>query len=181
MRSGRSCAQKNIYDTDVSIKLHQATMNLLELQHENEVLKLKLFWKEHGIGELNAAMRLANYVEGGVGCSCLACGRSGRHRCEFGEKAENKPCTFKPWFEQMIREHEMSIGPEVPIFVDGPDVPDVLDDGHHFSNIDRGVWIMWEYGSKFWNVTSVCDPELAKLERLFKTLDMVGWCEDTEE
>jgi hypothetical protein len=168
-------------------------MNLLELQRENEALKLenetlklKLFWKEHGPGELNAAMRLANQVEAGPGCSCLACAVSGRHESEYGEIAENKPCTFKVWFEQMLREHEMSIGygiPDVPIWVDGSVCDsgnNVLDDGHHFSNSARQDWFCWTYGSRLWKATSVCDPELAKLERLFKTLDMVGW-EETEE
>ena len=156
-------------------------MNLLELQRENEALKLenealklKLFWKEHGPGELNAAMSLANQVEAGPGCSCLACAVSGRHESEYGEIAENKPCTFKSWFEQMLRGHDMSIGSVVN------SGNDVLDDGHHFRNSARQDWFCWTYGSKLWKATSVGDPELAKLERLFKTLDMVGW-EDTEE
>jgi hypothetical protein len=168
-------------------------MNLLELQRENEdlkleneTLKLKLFWKEHGPGELNAAMHLANTSDGGPGCSCLACAVSGRHVSEPGEVAEHKPCTFKPWFEQMLHEHEMSIGrrlPDVPIWFDGSVVDshnNVLDDGHHFSNLASQDWFCWTYGSRLWKATSVLDPELAKLERLFKTLDMVGW-EDTEE
>ena len=168
-------------------------MNLLELQRENEslkleneALKLKLFWKEHGPGELNAAIRLANYVVGGYWCCCLACTVSGRHEKRYGETDENKPCTFKPWFEQILGEHDMSIGrglPDVPIWVDGSVCDsgnNVLDDGHHFSNLASQDWFCWTYGSRLWKATSVLDPELAKLERLFKTLDMVGW-EDTEE
>jgi len=140
------------------------------LKRENEALKLKLFWKEHGPGELNAAIRLANYVVGGYWCCCLACTVSGRHEKRYGETDENKPCTFKPWFEQVLREHDMSIG----------SVVNSGDDGHHFRNSVRQDWFCWTYGSRLWKATSVLDPELAKLERLFKTLDMVGW-EDTEE
>jgi hypothetical protein len=145
-----------------------------ELKQENEALKLKLFWQEYGQDELNAAMRLANQVEGGIGCSCLACAVSGRHESEYGEIAENKPCTFKTWFEQVLREHDMSIGSVVNSGNNG------LDDGHHFRNSVRQDWFCWTYGSKLWSATSVGDPELVKLERLFKTLDMVGW-EDTGE
>ncbi len=168
-------------------------MNLLELQRENESLKLenenlklRLFWKEHGQAELSAAMRLANYVEGGPQCSCLACAVSGRHKSECGGTDENKTCTFKPWFEQILGEHDMSIGrglPDVPIWVDGSVCDsgnNVLDDGQHFTILGRQDWLHWTYGSRLWKATSVLDPELAKLERLFKTLDMVGW-EDTEE
>lgn len=168
-------------------------MNLLELQRENEdlkleneALKLRLFWKEHGQAELSASMRLANFVEGGPQCSCLACAVSGRHNRENGEIDGEKPCTFKPWFEQMLREHDMSIGygiPDVPIWVDGSVCDsgnNVLDDGQHFTILGRQDWLHWTYGSRLWKATSVLDPELAKLERLFKTLDMVAW-EDTEE
>ncbi len=175
-------------------------MNLLELQRENEslkleneslkleneALKLKLFWKEYGQAELSAAMRLANFIEGGPQCSCLTCTVSGRHKSECSGTDENKPCTFKPWFEQMIRDHNMNIGygiPDVPIWVDGSVCDsgnNVLDDGQHFTILGRQDWLHWTYGSRLWKATSVLDPELAKLERLFKTLDMVGW-EDTQE
>ena len=168
-------------------------MNLLELQRENEALKLenealklKLFWKEHNPSILKSYMSAANYVEGGYWCSCLACAVSGRHEKEYGETDENMPCQFKPWFEQMLREHDMSIGygiPDVPIWVDGSVCDsgnNVLDDGQHFTILGRQDWLHWTYGSRLWKATSVLDPELAKLERLFKTLDMVAW-EDTEE
>lgn len=155
---------------------------LLELKRENEALKLKLFWKEHNPEELNKAMHLANTANGGCGpaCSCLACAVSGRHESDYGEVAEKKPCKFKPWFEQVLREHDMSIArglPDVPIWVDGSVVDshnDVLDDGHHFSNLASQDWFCWTYGSKLWKATSVHDPELAKLERLFQYLDTLG-------
>ena len=156
------------------------------LKLKNEALNLRLFWKEYGPEELNAAMRLANQAERGPGCSCLACVVSGRHVSEDGEVAEKKPCTFKPWFEQVLREHNMSVGHDVDVpRVDGSVVDshnDVFDDGQHFTNFASCDWVWWAYGSKLWKTTSVCDPELAKLERLFQTLDRVGWdMSDTEE
>ncbi len=117
---------------------------------------------------------------GGPKCSCLVCVVSGRYEMDVGEVPEKKPCTFKPWFEQVLQDHEMSIGvglPDVPIWVDGSVVDshnDVLDDGQHFTNLGSDDWVVWTYGSKLWKATSVCDPELAKLERLFRTLDTVG-------
>jgi hypothetical protein len=157
------------------------------LKRENEALKLKLFWKEHNPANLNAAMFNANQAEGGPACSCLACAVSGRHDSDDGEVAEKKPCTFKPWFEKVLGEHDMSIGrglPDVPIWVDGSVVAshsNVLDDGHHFSNLASQDWFCWTYGSKLWKATSVDDPELAKLERLLHYVDTLGECEDTEE
>ncbi len=157
-----------------------------ELKEENETLRLRLFWKEYGQTELSAAMRLANFIEGGPQCSCLACAVSGRHKSECGGTDENKPCTFKSWFEQMIRDHNMSIGygiPDEPIWVTGGVCGSrnkVLDDDKHFTILGREDWSHWTYGSRLWKATSVLDPELAKLESLFKTLDKVGW-EDTEE
>ena len=147
---------------------------LLELKRENEALKLKLFWKDHSPFFLKEAMSTANKAEGGPACSCLACVVSGRRESEPGEAAEQKPCTFKPWFEQVLREHDMSVGHVVDVpRVDGRVVDshnDVFDDDQHFTNFAGCDWRWWTYGSKLWKATSVRDPELAKLERLFRTL-----------
>lgn len=147
---------------------------LLELKRENEALRLKMFWKEYSNKELDVAMAVANETDGGPQCSCLACIVSGRYVTR--DLPEKKPCTFKPWFEQVLREHDMSIGhrlPDVPVWVDGSVVDshnDVLDDDQHFTNLGSDDWVCWTYGSKLWKATSVCDPELAKLEVLFRTL-----------
>jgi hypothetical protein len=153
---------------------------LLELKRENEALKLKLFWKEHNPAHLKAAMYLANTADGGPACSCLACVVSGRYESLDGEVPEKKPCTFKQWFEQVLYEHEMSVGhrlPDVPVWVDGSvvdDHNDVLDDDQYFTNLGSDDWVCWTYGSKLWKATSVHDPELAKLERLFRALNTLG-------
>ena len=153
---------------------------LLELKRENEALKLKLFWKEHNPAALKEAMSFTNQVEGGLKCSCLACLVSGRYEMDVGEIPEKKPCVFKPWFEQVLREHDMSVGiglPDEPVWVDGSVVDDhnsVLDDGQHFTNLGSEDWISWTYGSKLWKATSVRDPELAKLQRLFRVLNTLG-------
>ena len=110
----------------------------------------------------------------------MACAVSGRYASDDGEIPEKKPCVFKPWFEQVLREHDMSVGlglPDAPIWVDGSvvdDHNDVLDDGQHFSNLASHDWFCWTYGSKLWKATSVGDPELAKLKRLFHTLNTLG-------
>ena len=151
---------------------------LLELKRENEALKLKLFWKEYSNKELDVAMAVANETDGGPECSCLACTVSGRYVTR--DLPERKPCTFKPWFEQVLREYDMSVGlslPDAPIWVNGivvDDHNDVLYDGQHFTNLGSGDWFCWTYGSKLWKATSVGDPELAKLERLFRALNTLG-------
>jgi hypothetical protein len=150
---------------------------LLELKRENEALKLKLFWKEHNHEIMENAMHSANTAVGGPGCSCLACVVSGRYESLDGEVAK-KTCTFKPWFEQVLREHDMSVGHVVDVpRVDGSVVDsgnDVFDDGQHFTNFAGCDWRWWTHGSKLWKATSVRDPELAKLERLLHFLDTLG-------
>ena len=151
---------------------------LLELKRENEALKLKLFWKENNPEELKKAMASANWGKDGPSCSCLSCAISGRYLIDNGEVAEKKPCSFKPWFEQVLREHEMSVGHVVDVpRVDGRVVDshnDVFDDGQHFTNFAGADWRWWTYGSKLWKATYVRDPELTKLERLFRTLNTLG-------
>ena len=160
-------------------------MNLVDLQRENEALKLenealklKLFWKEHNPGKLRKAMSLANYVQGGPECSCLTCVVSGRVDRRFVEVDKEKSCTFKPWFEQVLREHDMSVGHDVDVpKVDGSvcgSGNDVFDDGQHFTNFAREDWKCWTYGSKLWKATSVGDPELAKLKNVLRYLNTLG-------
>jgi len=160
------------------------------LKRENEALKLKLFWKEHNHGNMSNAMCWANQAEDGPRCSCLSCVVSGRYEKlkwpnrrrvhSSGEVAEQETCTFKPWFEQVLEHHEMSIGrglPDVPIWVEGSVVDsanDVLDDGQHFTVLGRGDWVHWIYGSKLWKATSVGDPELVKLKNVFRYLNTLG-------
>ena len=168
---------------------------LLELKRENEELKLALFWKEHNPCMLKQAMRQANAV--GPSCACLACIVGGR--CDSGtlgyapyqfvqqydEHTVMTPCDrchircqFKPFFEQKIEEHDMSVGfgvpgMHLPLWVDGGVVHDgsaALDDGHHFSNLQRKDWNTFAYGSRLWKAASVTDPDLMKLKRLFHAL-----------
>ena len=143
-------------------------MNLLELQRENEALKLRLFWREHGPEQLNAAMSTANQVKGGPECYCLACALTGRYEGKYPGHA-HQHCTFKEWFEHLLTDHEMSIGERIP----GVPISD-----HHFSNLSGGIWLSWTYGSRLRKARSVRDPELAKLKSLFKTLKMLGHTEE---
>ena len=141
-------------------------MNPLELQRESAILKLRLFWTEHGPEQLNAAMSAANQLRFGPQCYCLACSLTGRYK---GKYAENKECEFKEWFEQMLTDHEMSFGNATP---------DVTISDHHFSNLSGGVWLRWTYGSRLRKARSVRDPELAKLKSLFKTLKILCCTEE---
>ena len=154
-------------------------MNLVEVQRENEALKLKLFWREHSYEIMENAMRWANASEIGPKCSCSACKVSGRYVF-----TETEPCIFKPWFEQVIRKLDMSIGrgfqkkPLWNVWFGGSVFDSrraqVVDDGYHFSMGHQPDWCRWTYGSKLWKATSVGDPELAKLDRLLNYLNMIG-------
>ena len=148
-------------------------MNLLELQRENEALKLKLFWKEHSHEIMEKAMGCANEAKGGPTCSCSTCKVLGRYTSGVTEK---KRCTFKPWFEQVLREHNMSIGLVDLTWLDG--IVYRSNGLFHANDQHFGIffsdWSFWMYGSKLHNATSVCDPELAKLERLLHYLNTLG-------
>jgi hypothetical protein len=155
---------------------------VLELRRENEALKLRLFWKEHGPEQLKAAMRMANGAAGGPGCGCLGCKVSGRGELEFSNVAgkQGEGCAFKAWFEQTLIELDMDVAVSLPaaaVWVHVKEVDsrnDLLDDGVHFTNLGADDWVAWTYGSRLWKAASVSDPELGKLQRLFLTLDAVG-------
>jgi len=153
---------------------------LLELKRENEALKLQLFWRDHNPSMLRQAMAVANTVEGGPRCACLACIVGGR--CADGTRGFapypfahvynehcvmsqcdrcHLRCQFKPWFEAQIREVDMSVG-----------VDALRDDGHHFSNLGSADWNTFVYGSRLWKASSVADLELGKLSRLFHALTL---------
>jgi len=153
---------------------------LLELKRENEALKLQLFWRDHNPSMLRQAMAVANMVEGGPRCACLACIVGGR--CADGTRGFapypvapeydfqlvmstydrcHLRCQFKPWFEAQIREAGMRVG-----------VDAVQDDGQHFSNLGRADWNAFVYGSRLWKASSTGDPELGKLKTLFHALTL---------
>jgi hypothetical protein len=153
---------------------------VLELRRENEALKLWLFWKEHGPEHLKAAMRMANGAAGGPGCGCLGCKVGGRGELEFSNVAGKDACAFKAWFEAKLQELDMDVAVSLPAGAVWVHVKEVdpnsalLDDGVHFTNLGADDWVFWTYGSKLWKAASVSDPEVAKLQRLFLTLDAVG-------
>ncbi len=123
---------------------------------------------------------MANGAAGGPGCGCLGCVVGGRREREHGEVPVKNPCAFKSWFEETLRELEMDVVVGLPaeeMWVHVKEVdPDsaLLDDGAHFTNLGADDWVAWTYGSRLWKATCVRDPELAKLEGLFRTLDAVG-------
>ena len=151
-------------------------MDPVELQRVKEEFQLKLFWKEHSREIMEKAMSRANEAEGGPVCSCLTCQIRGTYSRGVTQK---EPCTFTPWFEHVLREHDMSFGrmhvpDSVYGVVDDHNYTLLLDDGYHFRNTASQDWFRWQYGSKLWEATSVGDPELAKLERLLHYLNTFG-------
>ena len=162
---------------------------LLELKRENEELKLKLFWKEHNPSMLKQAMAAANTRDGGPRCKCLACIVGGR--CANGTQGFapypadeyddhfvlsrgdicHLRCQFKPWFEALIQGAGMSVR-ELPSSVwVGGGVVGVPDDRHHFIKMGRVDWNDCVYGSRLRAASSAGDPDLGKLNRLFRVLD----------
>jgi len=138
-------------------------MNLLELRRKNEALQLRLFWTEHSPEKLNAAMSAVNRSKIGPGCYCFTCAITGRYEGKHpGPMYQH--CTFKDWFEEMLTDHEMSLGYRTD---------DVRITDHHLTILSGDLLLQWTYGTKLRKARSVSDPELAKLKSLFRTLEIL--------
>jgi hypothetical protein len=124
---------------------------IIEQRNEIEALKLKLFWKEYGINQLQRAM----ICEG--------------HR--YRRLQPNKPHNTEDWYSWMgplIKAHDL----EVETFTRHPEntpLPTQIDLNVHFGC--RFKYFVTSYGSKLWKATSVDDPELRKLKALFHALN----------
>ena len=145
---------------------------ILDLRSENEALRLKLFWKDHGKNKLRDRMAQANQM--GPNCMCIACAVSGR----MDEEAEtvHSSCTFKEWFEGLLSKCGLTCITGVDMVPVGPHMSCdcgnyVYDVNSHFHHLTNDDWVAWMYGAKLWKAQSVSDPELQKLKKLFEILD----------
>jgi hypothetical protein len=174
----------------------------LELKRENERLKLSLFWVDHSINSLKKLMARANEWSRSLRCRCRSCRtRSCIHnkRCThsildgYDDEVEDKDCRFRPWFEEQVREHGLSVERSGEAFTGGFD-----RESYHRPNVDAhfllveseyawayNCWNNWVYGAKLWKAQTTQDAELLKLTALFKTLDAIedpDWSiQDTHE
>ena len=143
---------------------------------ENAELRLQLFWKDHNTQMLEDAMRHANNWEKSPKCNCWKCSLSGRKDDDV-EVDELKTCEFIPWFEEKITACDLTIGyvqmGSTSKYHMSNNLNPVWDVDCHFVKIVMmgGDWSAFTYGSKLWDAKTVNDPELRKLEKLFKLLD----------
>ena len=154
---------------------------VVELRQRNEELELELFWLKHTIQRLRRAMKNANYgwirfpVQS-PSCDCWKCkmsGRTGKHTLIN----KHKTCEFIPWFEALMTEcgltYEGSPAPHNHVHHPSDPKGRVCDIDSHFveAALNSGFMCKISYGGKLWKAKSVNDPELKKLERLFKILE----------
>jgi hypothetical protein len=143
---------------------------LIELRKENEKLKLTIFWHKHGVDSLRNLMAKANKLH--PQCLCVYCTFCGRTR-QYDDGVE---CTFKPWFENKLRECGLKTHQGYPNNVVQLDhecsgnTRYVLDMNVHFIDMATGFWTWFTYGASLWKASSINDPELKKLELLFQEL-----------
>ena len=181
----RLCAvSKILYDTE-----------LMATRKENEALKLSLFWTKYGAYKLTAAIRVRNQMneDEPFNCSCTKCLQARRYSCSDDISSDEEPeiiaCDFEPLFEAKLRELEMTFA-VIPMTTNisrprhecaaglryGREAVDV--DAHIAVNgfdprrgdPEEADWGNFTYGAKLFNATSVSDPELKKLEKLFEWL-----------
>jgi len=167
----------NIADKLLLVSKIFADERLSELLTENRVLKLKLFWKDHAISQLQNAMINANQKDSGPGCKCVVCSVCGRNDRYDGYEELDFDCTFKPYFENLLREcglqsmNNNEVNPKVVELHMSDDTGNVVYNADtHLVRIGRNDWDTFSYGAKLWKAASIDDPEIKKLQTLFLKL-----------
>lgn len=151
---------------------------IIEMKKEIEKLKLKLFWKDHGIDKFTKIIIDANlYHPKSPKCDCyycVACGRAPAHK-----SIENpRKCLFKDWFEEVLNDHEIKFISGYPkndpeelthISTNNNDMY-VLAVDTHLINMGQLQWGTFTYGSKLYNAKNENNQEIQKLKKLFTYL-----------
>jgi hypothetical protein len=168
----------NIADKLLLVSKIFADERVTELIAENRVLKLKLFWKDHAITQLQTAMLNANQKTGGPNCKCLACAFSGRDDHYDSYEVKGFECTFKPYFENLLCECGLQSLNWNEVDSEMVDMHMSDDTGNvvyyadtHLVRIGRDDWVGFSYGSKLWKASSIDDTEIKKLHTLFRKLE----------
>ncbi len=146
------------------------------LMEEIRAFKLKLYWKDHNISQLETAMSNANQCGPDAPmCRCLACAVSGRLDKEE-ESNGGFECFFKPYFETLLSKCGMTFQHFQGKDSGQHDADDsgnsVYDDDTHFVFLGRDDWFAFAIGAKLWKATTVDNPELRKLSTLFQSLNV---------
>ena len=153
---------------------------LIRQEEDNNIKEMKLFWENHNVETLSELIRQANPVH--VKCKCCGCIVSGRWIEDSG--SENPwTCLFAAWLETQILNCGMLIerGSMQNKCIMGHDCNPtkwVIDSDVHFirkadahmPSQEGTKWRYFTYGSKIFNATSVNDPEIRKLKKLFEIL-----------
>jgi hypothetical protein len=139
----------------------------LRLRRQNECLKLELFWKTYNLDMLRKEMYETHTVCNLFYCNCVSCVANGR-MLELDEgEAEHyaglprcTECAYKEWFLDFIEEMHME---------HRYDDSEYWTDSGYFTLYDLENW-SFGYGNYLVDARSVCDPELRKLEWMFRIL-----------
>jgi hypothetical protein len=139
---------------------------LCELKSENEALRLQVFALQHSFDHLAQRMQWANCSHSGPWCTCHDCLQSGRFHPEYAGPGIDRcvfQCTFKPFFERLVAQCNMSVGYRE------------TDTDTHFLCLDsplapHELWHSWHYGTKLAFTHASSKADLAKLQQLFQVL-----------
>jgi len=139
---------------------------LCELKSENEALRLQVFWLQHSFESLSKRMQWANCSDNGPWCTCHDCLQSGRFHPTYAGPGIDRcvfKCTFKPFFERLLAQCNMSVGGRE------------ADTDTHFLCLESPLvphesWHSWHYGSKLASAHTSSSADLQKLKNLFQIL-----------
>jgi len=141
---------------------------VIDLRRENEELKMKLFWKDYSVCDLEKVMRCGNiFAHSAPKCNCAECSWAERMDIRMVED-KHANCTFKPWFEMKIKECGMTVGYDCSGLIKNHEsrLAGVYEADCHFVSV-TGDWNCFSYGRKLWGAQTTADPELQKLRELF--------------
>jgi hypothetical protein len=147
----------------------------VDMAKENEKLRLSLFWTRFMRFKLGEHMATANLdFDDGPRCNCSTCRIAKRYEEEdqVSDDDDHTVCVFVPLLEKGLKECGI-VAIESESFGDFRHECDpfqaVVDVDAHL--VYRPGWFHFFYGAKLAKATSVDDPELRKLRKLFDFLD----------
>ena len=174
---------------------------LIEARKEIESLKLQLFWKNYNVRNLQSSISTTSVLMPRC-CDCKICAEAQRFCIMTGDyenitENNDKPCNFRIMLENKMAELGITFiecPTSAPVMIDhvaaeglfcGSKVVDV--DSHiviytkyvRDAMVADDYWFNFTYASRLFKQTTVSNPELKKLEALFKWLNDLRYAKHT--
>jgi hypothetical protein len=142
---------------------------MIDMRNEMEQLKLKLFWTNHHIENVQECLKLLNRWK--CQCNCLDCRVLLYDERPDILKVYDDECTFIPFIEKTMKDLGMNftmVHARYYMESDEPYDPEQEQLDYENAHLIVGSWkCQRSYGPKLFKATHVNDPELLKLKAFF--------------